>query len=237
MPQTQIIGGGSVQAGVPMAVDPLFQAARFSPRPFDYAQLGQVLGHYRAVLITGTTVSIGAAGILAYLRWSDPSRYFVLVRLQAQALVASTITTGVQVDVGAYVARGSTAAGSGGTLVNLQGNNSKLRANMNASLITDGRVATTAALTAPTSATADANPFATYVTPVSFQTTAPASGTTGMANTLTPLQDLYKLDCLGQHPVILSPNEVLELQEISAGPTTGGIKWYFPIEWAEVASF
>lgn len=227
MPRTTIVGGGLTQAGPELQVDPQFSAARVAFRPLDYTNLGQILGHYRVAVTTGTTVSVAGAGILAYLRWTAPS-FFVLMRVSTIQVIAATITSAVVVDAGLYVARGSTAAGSGGNAV-VMGTSQKTRMTMGNSLVTDFRYASTAALTAPTGAVVDTNSYGMIVTPLSGQTaTTTAPG---------PMMDLYKWDALGQHPIVLSNGELVEIQEITAGPTTGGIKWYFTFEWAEVALF
>ncbi|SRR5712691_4424938 len=238
--QTKIIGGGVVNPGVELAVDPTFLAARVALRPLDFAQLGQILGHYRVSFITGTTVSIGAAGILAYLRWTDASRFLVLMRAEVGISVPAAITAATVVDCGIFVARGSTAAGAGGGAIGLTNNNQKLRVNMGSSLVTDARVATTAALTRPTGATADTQAMGACAFPM---LSAPTLGAT--ANTAVAVgaggsyanQVLYKVDAAGQHPIVLSLNEHTEIQEITAGPVTGGIKWYITMEWAEVVLF
>jgi hypothetical protein len=237
--QTKIIGGGT---GVPglgqeLAVDPTFLAARVALRPLEYASQGTVLGHFRATVITGTTVSIGAKGILSYLRWTASS-YAVIERLTLNsAYVASTITTGVIVDAAAYIRRGSTAAGSGGNAVTIGGNNQKMRASMGASLVTDMRVATTGALTAPTNGTQDANPIGYTLTPSTFVTTAPVSGTPATATLGIAPVDLFKWDALGAHPPVLVAGESVEFVEYTAGPATGGIAFAMTYEWAEVVLF
>jgi hypothetical protein len=208
-------------------------------RPLDYAMLGQILGHYRASFITGTTVSIGAAGILGYMRWTDASRYFVLLKLQAAVAVSAAITAATLVDLAAFIARGSTAAGSGGNALTLTGNNQKMRKLMGDTLVSDARVATTAALTRPTGATADSQAFAAAAFPTKVSpdvgATAAATVAVGVAS---PLVELYKAEqASGEHPVVLVANEHVEFQEVTAGPTTGGLKWYITATWAEVVLF
>jgi hypothetical protein len=231
--QTKVIGGGVGTPGLgqELAVDPVFAALRSSIRPLEYTAGGLILGHYSAAVTTGTTVSIGAGGIYSYLRWAPTSGvgFLALMRVSALAIISSTITTGVPVDLALQIGRGSTAAGSGGNAVTIGGNNQKNRLSMGGSLVTDMRIATTAALTAPTGNTNDANPVGFDVTPLSGQTaTTTAPG---------PKIDLYKWDSHGKHPIILQNGETAFLNAVTAGPTTGGIKWYFDWEWAEVPAF
>src|SRR5438105_9133167 len=141
MPRTTIVGGGLTQAGPELMVDPSFNAARVALRPLDYASLGQVLGHYRCAVATGTTVSVGAAGVYCYLRWTNP-QYLVLMRISTIQIIAATITSAVTVDLSLNIARGALSAGSGGTAVQMQ-TGGKARMTMGNSLVSDFRIATT----------------------------------------------------------------------------------------------
>lgn len=234
-------GPGS-KVGTEALVDALRGALRTSAAPFDHADVnGNLLGHYRMTLVTGASVSVGAAGILAYLRWSDVVRYLALLRVSATVAVSGAITAATVVDLGLYISRGSTAVGSGGAAATLTGSNGKLRSNMGSTLVTDMRVGTTGALTRPTSGTVDSQAmaacaFALKVSP-DIGATASATVAVGVAS---PVVDLYNVTAPGmQHPIILTPGggETVELQEITAGPTTGSLKWYLTFEWAELALF
>lgn len=227
----KIVGGGVIQQGVEQVVDPTFNAARVAIRPLDYQNLGQFLGHYSVAKNTGTTVSIGAGGTLAYLRWTDSSRYCVPLKVRVSAVVASAISTGTIVDVGLFQGHGSSGAGSGGNSV-VPGTTNKARAAIMAnSLVTEFRIATTAALTTPTGATVDAQAYAYAHLANSFALT------NTFTNCVAPIIDLYKADATGEHPIVLSANDFLQVQEVTAGPTTGGIQFGFTFEWAEVSVF
>jgi len=230
MPQTRIIGGGNIQPGAELTVEPLYGAMRAVARPLDYTWGNRPLGHFAFAGETGTTAGIAAKGAMFYLRNSDPTALIVVEKIRCSAIIAAAITTGVVVDIGAWVARNSTAAGTGGTLPTLGGNNQRMRISMGTSLVTDLRIATTAALTLPTGAVMDTNPFAAAITQLSFQTT-----TTAIAG--QPITDLYDNIAHGAHPVILSSGEVLVLAPLTAGPVTGGIEWSFEVHWAEVALY
>jgi hypothetical protein len=226
--QTKILGGGTIQVGPELSVSPTFNAAAVCVKPLEYGNLGQMLGHYRATGITGTTVSISGAGILASLRWADPSRFLVLGRIAVCTLIPSTITTATVVDPAAYIVRGFTTDNSGGTAVALTSGKQRVRSNMASSLVNSLQVATTSAIAAGTR-TPDSAPFAAL-----SMTMIPDNKTVVSASLW---YDLYRIDCMGQHPVVLSNNEGIEIQEVTAGPATGGIRFYFTFEWAEVASF
>lgn len=233
-------GPGS-KVGTESIIDALRGAQRVALSPIDHSDPnGNVLGFYRATFVTGASVSIGAAGILAYLRWSDPSRYLMLIRAQAAVAVSAAITVATLVDLGLYISRGSSAAGSGGSALTLTGQNNKLRGNMGSSLVTDARVGTTGALTRPTGGTVDSQPIAASPFPLKVSPDIGATAATGVAlGVAAPLVELYKHDAHGGHPVILTPGngETLEFQQIAAGPVTGALKWYLTLEWAELAGF
>lgn len=213
-----------------MEVDPTHLAARIAIRPVDHGLQGQLLGHYRASLVTGLTVSIAAAGILASLRWAA-TNYLVLMRIDASACCGTAVTTVVNMgELAAFIFRGSTGNAASGTAVSLLGNNQKTRQIMGASQVADLRVSAAGALTAAGGKTNDGVPFATAVlqfpSVVTQTVAAPA-----------PKVNLYRWDALGQHPVVLSPNEGIEIQNVDTGPTTGQVKYFFDFEWAEVAVF
>lgn len=233
-------GPGS-KIGTEALVDAIRGAIRASNAPIDHSDLnGNLLGFYKASFITGTSVSIGAAGILAYLRWSDASRFLALLKVQASVAVASAITAATIADLGLYVSRGWTAAGSGGAALTLTGASQKARAQMGSTLVSDARVGTTGALTRGAGGAADSQPFAASAFPLKVSPDIGATGATGVAvGVASPVLDLYKWDVNGDHPIILTPGngEAIEAQEITAGPTTGGLKWYITMHWAELALF
>jgi hypothetical protein len=224
--------------GTEMLIDPQFQGARTRNVPLDYMFGGRVLGQYRASFVTGVTVSIAAGGILAYLRNDDKSTYIVVQKITASVAVAAAITAATVADLAAFIGRGSTAVGSGGNALTLAVNNKKRRI-MGDSILADVRVATTGALTRPTTAAADAQPFAAAAFPLKVSPDIGATAATGVAvGVASPIIELYKPDVQnGEHPIVLSLNEHVELQQLSAGPVTGGLKWYLTIDWAEVAAY
>jgi hypothetical protein len=237
---TKVVGGNpaAIWPGAEAIVDGR-GALRVAPGPFDHTSPYVILGHYRTNLITGTTVSLAANSPIASLRWSDGSRLLLLIRLEAYAQVAAAITAATLVDLEAIIARGFTAADSGGTAIALTGLNQLNRSgNMKPSLVGDLRVATTGQLTAGTRTLDGVGfGFATW-----SQLSAPTLGAT--ANTAVAVgagdstpRVLYKLDVPGQYPVVLSQNEGIILRNSTAGPVTGGIRYAITAEWAEVVQF
>jgi hypothetical protein len=231
--QIKVVGGGATQPGSELVVDPTFNAARVVMKPLEYANLGQILGHYRAVCTSGSVLSLTGPAVVNSLRWTDPSRFFVLLRLEANLSIPSTITTGVVQDVAAYVFRGSTgnSSGAGSSTVDFTGNKQKLRASMGSSLVGELRtIGTTTALTACAGKTNDGVPFGAGAFSL-----WPDIRTAGSAP-IAPLI-LYKVDSFGQHPIVLACNEGIEIQDTTTNNTTGAIKFYFTYEWAEVSLF
>lgn len=235
----KLVGGGLLVPGVEAQVDPGHNALRVGVMPLDHTSPYGVLGHYRANLITGTTVSLAANSPIASIRWADATRLFVLMRIEASSQVAAAITAATLVDLEAIIARGFTAADSAGTAIVLTGNNqvnrSQGQAAMKPSSVADMRVAATGQLTAGTR-TLDGVGFGF----ASWQMlSAPTLGAT--ANTAVAVgagedtsRILYKWDGLGQYPITLGTNEGIILRNSSAGPVTGGIRYAITVEWAEV---
>ncbi len=238
MPQTQILGGGLRDAGSPLAIDPSVLAAHVAMRPLEYAQVGQVLGHYACCQASGATVSVGAGGVIASLRWPDSTHFLVLMSLRAGWAVTGAVTLATAMDAGAYIGRAfSVDYSSMNTQATLgaPANTGKMRMTMGMSLLgTKGpQICTTAPLLGST-VTVDAFPFAASVwanQPSGNATVTQAVGVGGV------MQDIYNWNKLGQHPVVLSANEGVIVQAITAPPVSGTVKYYFEWSWAEVAIF
>lgn len=233
------VGGGSPQlAGTQQVIDPTFNASRVALRPLDYAHLGAVLGHYAVAHASGATASLGAAGHLASIRWTDASRYLVLMRIRAGWSVTGAVTAATPMDLQAVIARGFSVdftTASTATSLAAIANTNKMRSSMGASLmgVNGPRIATTTVMSGQT-LTADAAPFA--MCPFVNQPSGNATVTqaVGVGGAMT---DLYSWTALGQHPIVLSANEGVIVQPVTAGPTTGTVKYYVQWEWAEVVLF
>lgn len=223
--RTTIIGSNSNTA-IESQVDNSFQALRMSVRPLEFNIAGQNLGHFRANLITGTTVSLAANAPIASFRWTDSKSYAVILSITATANVNATITTGTVVDLEAILARGFTVSDTAGTAV-VPSSGLKSRNNMGNSLIGDLRIATTTTLTAGTR-TLDTVGFGFACFGLGL-TTSGANSAMGVK--------VYQWDTLGQHPIIIAFNEGFILRVPTAGPVTGGIRYGITIDWAEVPTF
>ena len=217
-------------APVPIAVDPLFQAARVALRPLDYTGVGQILGHYRVGVKTGAIAATlsAASGLLSY-RWAPGNGTFaVLLRIEAAVVVDSTVTTGVPMDIAAWNARSfSVQAAANGAAVAFTAQSQKNRSTMSQSLASIYYASSTTAITEGTQ-TLDGAPFAN----------APFNPPTNtVAGSASALVDLYSVKTFGQHPEVYQSNEGFVLQNIAAGPATGTISYYINVEWAEVVLF
>ncbi len=242
MAQTKVIGGGSIQPGVELAVDPTFLAGRVAMRPLEYTAVGEVLGHYSAVQVSGTTITLAAADVVASIRWTDTSHYFVLTRIKVGWACNTITTTTTTMDLSATVLRSFITDYAGNnTRLSLATitNTNKMRASMGTSLmgVLGPQICTTAGMTG-SAAVADAAPFALTVWPwlvesnVTGTTLAGAVGNAGLPD------ELYNWRNFGQHPLVLSALEGIKLALVTAGPqTTGGVKYYVEWSWAEVKLF
>jgi hypothetical protein len=207
-----------------MSVDPTQTAGRVSLRPLEHIYGLQIGGHYRAILQSGATNSIAAAGILGSIRFASATLYSILMRLTMWAGVQTALTAvGNMNEVQAFVFRGSTGNASSGSTVTP----SKIRVNMPASQAQDVRICGAGALTAASGKTNDSSAFCSGG--LAFPTITVGS--------VAPKIDLYKWDGFGQHPEVFAPNEGIEIQNVAAGPTTGAVTYFFDLEWCEAFAF
>jgi len=227
------------QPGIEAAVDRLRGAQRTSISPVDYAAAdgSGVFGYYGVAQASGATVSLAAGAHLASLRWSDLTRVLVLLGIRAGWTITGAVTAATPMDLRAIIARGFTVDfTTASTPANLAAvaNTGKFRSTMGASLLgTNGpRIATTGAMSGQT-LTADADAFA--MTSFANQPSGNATVTqaVGVGH---PMVDLYKWDPT-KHPIVLQANEGVLVQPVTAGPTTGSVKYYIEWHWAELAGF
>jgi len=232
--QIQGAGGSVVEAGA-FAAKGLHAIAK----PQDYG----ALGHYRAVLTTGTIAAgMAANGELVQMRWVDATGK-VCVITHIAVLEFRNITTAFA--AGPYnfnVIRSTawTVDGGGGGAVSVVDPQLQLRAAaMGASLFSTGfRLATTAALTAGTK-TFDTLPMGACFgnvgsTPAIAQLYIPAgSPVTGYGG---PGVDLINPDTgAGEHPIVLAQNEGISIR--ATVPATGTWIASFLVKWAELTAF
>lgn len=230
MPAQTIVSGvaspGSLGTqGVPLVVDPTFNAARVSFKPDEFEGGGTNGGHYRVGAVSGALTGVAAGGIVYSFRApTTPSLWYVIKRVTVCAVVTTAFTAAQAIDYDLIKVTSWTGGDTGGTAITI-GAGGKLRANMSNSQIAQIMIATTAANAAGAPKTPDANPMAEGVI---SQTNAVGSG--GQI-------DLYKHDAVGEHPLILGSNEGFNIRVVTAMGAAGVVKLYVSTTWAEVPGY
>ena len=210
---------------MPFQVDPTMSAGRVSVWPLDYVSGGTNYGSYRSVLVSGATVSLTAGDPILSFRWTSTVANAVLHRIIVNANVTSNITTAVNFDLQALFARGFTAADSAGTASLPPAAMQKSKTVMGNSLVGDLRIATTGKLTAGTR-TLDTYGFG-------FLNIQLFPNTTNVGSCSYPAE-LYRWDVAQEYPVTFGANEGFIVQAVVAGNTSGGMRYTFTLDWAEV---
>ena len=237
--QTKIVGNGSGSVDVPWAVDPTFKAAHIALSPLEYANSGRVLGHYAVAQRSGELVAtIGALGHLGSIRWAVDDAYLVLLRLKVGWSISAAVTTAVEMNMRAIIARGfSVDFTTAATAINMATvpKTNAMRNSMGSSLMgTAGpRIATTTVQSGQT-LTADSAPFAMCVWSSRYPTNSTGTAVAQAVGDAGLMQTLYEYTALAQHPVVLSLNEGVIVQPVTAGPASGTFALYTQWEWAEV---
>lgn len=229
MSSTVKIAGVQSNADTWMQVDPTHDAGRFSLRPYETQPdpQGTNGGHYFANAQTGTmAAAIASAAQVFQVRWADPNKVFVLKKLKVQcATLTGFAATSLGCPLQLFVGHGSTANGSGGSAVAINGG--KGRASQGASAFnTSGevRIATTAALTAATGQTLEG---------------VPVGGCMGASNqTLVQTSEMYLFDNrdFGDHPIVLLPGDTLAVLTLNPA-ATGTWVATFTMSWLETVAF
>lgn len=211
----QVLGanGSAIQQ-----VDPSHQAAHSTLFPYEALAWGSIGAQ------SGALTTVAAAGGVFSLR--NTSTNLIAIRRIGVGFIATTAFTTAQiVDYGLFIARGFTAADSGGTSVVVSAsNNTKFRTSLAVPNI-DARIATTAALTVGTR-TLDANSVAQI---------GGWSGALGVGIAPTP-NNLHTHDT-GDHPIILAANEGIVIENLTVMGAAGVGRLYVNIEFAELAAF
>lgn len=227
----QVQGNGGIVAEVDGTG---FRAVRTTARPIDSG----ALGHYRISAATGTLpAALAAAAVVYSFRWGDATRLCVLMKLKLRFMpltpfTAATLTDHTSFD--AYIGRSFSASHTGGTALTPTGNNAKMRTSMGTSLVSDIRIATTAALAGGT-ITVDAFPFAQSLR--KGNRVNPAAAT---EEVIMPTTDGMELDFDmggGDYPLVFAQNEGFVIRNRTVWPAAGTGLLTVHVGWAEVASF
>jgi len=236
--QVQGAGGSVVEVGAFAA-----KGMHAIAKPQDYG----ALGHYRAVLTTGTMAAgMAANGELVQMRWVDATRFCIIT--DVKVLEFRNITTAFAAGPYQFNLIRSTAwsaDGTGGAVPTLTDPQFQLRAAaMGATLFSTGfRLATTAALGAGTK-TFDTLPMGACFgnvgsTPAIAEYFIPKGG--GVAGTGGPGVDLFSPDTgAGEHPIVLTSNGGSTSEGVSIRgtvPATGTWIASFLVKWIEVTAF
>ena len=185
------------------------------------SQIRTMTGTYSMCALSGVMAAglAGAAEIFQF-RWTSTTKAAILRHLHLHAAVNTTGFTAGNATFNSILARAFTAAGGGGGVLTITGNNGKLMTAMATTAVGEIRVSDTAALTAGTK-TLDANPFGTIVTGVG----------TAAGQDIIQLHDLAPAEHPDGHPIVLMANEGMVIT--ATVPATG--TWKFGIEmcWEE----
>lgn len=228
-------------SGAKLEVDAATLAGRLQHRPPDVG----ALGYYQVSVDTGTMAAgLAAAAEVFQFRWGDATRTCVLRRI---ALLATHVATAFTAGAFTFDAIKSTAFsvnGTGGAALVPFGaaKTGALRTSFGATLVTDLRIATTAALTAGTK-TLDSAPFAKakgWIPPTGINylifpamsgllTAAPVA--TGSASHGAAPADIFKADFESKWPLTFVQNEGFSIR--ATVPATGTWALTVELEWAE----
>ena len=214
----QIQGNGGIAAEVD---GPTWRALRTTTRPPEFGSLGC----YSKGLTSGVMAAGLAAGANVFsFRWGDATRLALItqVRISAGGIVAFAAGA---VTFGLKLGRSFSANHTGGTAGTLTGNNAKLRTAMGTMLLSDFRIASTAALAGGT-VTLDTDPIKSLSSSVGATAGTPlvGSGT-----------DLFNTEGQSEYPIVLAQNEGFVIQ--ATVPATGTWTFSVDVKWYEVASY
>ena len=206
-----------------------FRALSIQSKPAEYG----ALGHYQVAAGTGpmSAALAGNSEILQF-RWTDATRLAVVTKIRVEGMITTTAFAAGPIFLGAHMARGWSADGSGGAAITMTGNNQKQRTSMGTSLVGAIRVATTGALTAGTK-TLDVQPFGSIV---SHSSAGTGSATPIIGSIYLPQNELVDTDSGdGEHPIVLASNEGFVVRAIV--PITGVWNLSIRCKWSEVTAY
>jgi hypothetical protein len=213
-------------AGVIAEVESNTRALRITNRPIDVGALGAYRTAEFSGLMTVIAAKTATAGHIFAWRWGDATRVALLRQLRIRYSIISGFTAAQELGFDAVIARSYTASHTAGTALTLTGNSFKKRTSMATTLLTDARIATTAALTAGTH-TLDAQPFLIN----SRRTLAAAATVEGLDFEET----ISFWD--GAHPFVFVQNEGFVIRNNILMGAAGTVRLDVEVDWEEVASY
>lgn len=176
-----------------------------------------ITGDYQLSWSTGSVGAGAAAKLIFAARNADTSKLVHITRVQLDGIIATTAFAAGQILAQLFIARNMTNDGSGGGTLTLTGINANLKRQMPACVFGPMRVATSAALTAP-SWVLDSNPVG--------QINTHSSGGVAAATPIIGSQYLpndgilfYADEASEEHPITLGANEGIGI--VVTVPATG----------------
>lgn len=199
-------------------VDTTWKALRTTIRPLDHG----AGGYYRISQQTGALTGVAGAAPIWTFRWTSATYnaivwYFKWVWCLTTAFAAAQL-----VDHALYIGRSWSSDYTGGAPATLTGNNCKKRTAHATTLLPECRIAVAGALGGSPTITLDSQPI--------IYRHRWASTIGQVLNTPQYVDFETEQEC----PIVLSQNEGLVLQNITAMGATGVIKLGIEIAWAEV---
>lgn len=194
-------------------------------------------GAYQVSLVSGSVASsLASCSTLFSMRWTNSTHICLVKRMRVSAYNNSggTLTASSPWAVVAYIARGFTAADSGGTAVSFTSNQTKLRTSMASSLMGSMMILTTTGITA---GTRELDSF-----PLGACMGASPSGTSQTQffnNNNNGFATIFNRTDMGMYPIVLAKNEGIVVQTPlnCAGPNAGTFVFQVEVEWEEVAAY
>lgn len=203
-----------------------------SPR-FPLSPILEAYGHYRISARTGAIAAGAVTKNIFYARNTHATKLMLLQELRIDGLYATTAFAAGGLTIDALVARAFTAENGapGGTALTLTTNNAKMRTAMPTTALGVARIATTAALAAPTW-TRDAQPVGQIVTHTSGGTSA---ATPIIGNIHLPDNILFQAKPGDEYPLVLAQDEGISIDVTvpATGVWTAGVT----MRWVEVAAY
>lgn len=235
---TNVLG----KSGTQLEVDPMFMAGRVAMRPLDFKKNGRVLGHYSINQRSGElAATIGALEHLAAFHWTQDDAFAVLLRLRVGWSISAAQTVVVEMNLRAVLAHAfSVAFTSDETAANMlvPPKAGAMSSAMSSSLMgTAGPQISAADSMTGQTATIDTNGIGSVVWPSHYSTNGTGTIVTSDVGDAGKMHTLYECTSPYQHPIVLSQNEGVIIQNITAGPASGTFAIYVDWTWAEVEVF
>jgi len=222
----QIQGNGGTIAEVDGANH---RALRVVNKPLDVG----ALGHYRLSMASGSISPAQAANNEFFqFRWTDSTRLAVIHKILVSAGANVAATAAGLVTLEATVARSWSAAGTGGTVATITGNNQKVRTSMGTTLLGEARIITAAALGAGTK-TLDSQGIGNVLIGIGT-----GALTTSADLNLFQKTDLLEMDSNEPYPIVLAQNEGFVIKNgATVWPATMTWGLGVTVIWAEIAAY